>query len=403
MRASSLTTYCLFLATALFTSCGKESSGTNEEQRETASPDESPLPQTASIQGATEETAATPAPEASEGIESNEESAAIGLANSTLHPLVYHMDERAAVDEVLQEFGPLTIDPSLIQQVGESTPKTNIIKVPDAALPWSSYWYPKREKDLFEARTSPMAKLDEYLKKNGFAKGAQAWEKEQYNAFAADWEGLCDAWAVASVLTREPKAKIREQGIDFLPSDLKALAIKYFEGYSSRIYGRRYQGSAFTDGQIQDLRPEAFHRLAEVVIGENQKPLIIDEDPGPEIWSKPVFRMSYQYLADPEHKNAVIVKAFPWMIRQKAEVSDAPTSLSLDLAAPEYQYRLFFEPGTFPLRVVAGEWIGPSINFHPDMVFLPGVPTNARQYNPSVRENHETLRKLLVKVGMLPE
>ncbi|RZA27334.1 MAG: hypothetical protein EOP10_00430 [Proteobacteria bacterium] len=339
------------------------------------------------------------AAEASPG-ENAGESSPGASALATL-PIVYLTEELAATREVFKDFGELTIDPALINEEGQN--KSTILKIPDANLPWSAYWYPKREDQLFNGNSSPMFKLDAYLGKFGIDKLAQAWEQSNYSPSAAEWEGLCDAWAVASVLTKEPKQKIRVLGVDFTPSDLKAIAIKYFEGYPNKIYGRRYQGSASTDGQIQDLRPEAFHKIVEEVIGKQQKPIVIDEDPGPEIWSKPIFRMSFSYTRDPDYSNALLVKAFPWMIRQRASVSDEPTTINKDLAAPQYEYRLFYEPGTNPLKIIGGEWLGPSINFHPDMVFVPSATTNVKQANTGVQKNNEEVRKLLVKVGMLSE
>src|SRR5690606_16733934 len=104
------------------------------------------------------------------------------------------------------------------------------------------------------------------------------WELDHYDSGVAGWEGLCDAWAMASILTSEPKRGVTLDGITFTTADLKAIAIKYYEGYKPRIFGRRYQGLAATDGLIQDLRPEAFHRLIEEFLGHQKKPLIIDEE-----------------------------------------------------------------------------------------------------------------------------
>ena len=386
----SLLAFCFFLLSALVSSCGRDTKSSSEGPAGA-----SPLPPTTSPV-----LTSADAPEAPLAAAEPSGSDPGSQALSPL-PFVYQTQELLATREVFEDFGELSIDPSLISQPGEN--KIIVVKVPDAALPWSAFWYPKRGDQLFSGSESPMFKLDEYFRKFGLPKGAQEWETLNHNDGAADWEGLCDAWAVASILTREPKAKIREMGIDFLPSDLKAIAIKYFEGYASKVYGLRYQGSASTDGQIQDLRPEAFHKLVEVVIGQQQRPLIVDEDPGPEIWSKPLFRMSFSYTLDPKFENAILVKAFPWMIRQRSSVDENPTSVAADLAAPKYEYRLFYERDTFPLRIIGGEWIGASINSHPDMVFIPNTPENSKQYNSGVRQNNEQIRKLLVKVGMLSE
>jgi hypothetical protein len=322
--------------------------------------------------------------------------------------LSYGSEELAATREVLKDFGELTLSADEIADTptAPSSKPSPVYKVDDKALPWAAYWYPKRGQEIFEGDNSPMKKLDDYFKKMNVTVRSQEWERSHYDSKAAEWEGLCDAWAIASSLTIEPRESARLNGIDFTTSDLKAIAIKYFEGYAPKIYGRRYQGSASTDGQIQDLRPEAFHKIVEQVIGVQKKPLIIDEDPGPEIWSKPLFRMSFKYSRDPKYKNAIIVKAYPWMIRQRSTVKNDLTSVATDLAAPLYEYRLFHDPipdAQGRLKVLAGEWIGASVNFHPDMVYLPGSPVNKNQGNEEVRKNHEEIRKLLIKVGMIVE
>ncbi len=331
-------------------------------------------------------------------------------ANSAIpdagYKLTYATQELAATREVLNDFGELTLDPADIQEVGAAPVKTTIYKIADQNIPWSAYWYPKRDNQLFNGDQAPLSKLDGYFMTNNIQSQSAQWEKDHFDPNAAEWEGLCDSWALASTMTREPTQIFVANGVYFSPSDLKAIAIKYFEGYGPKVYGRRYQGSASTDGQIQDLRPEAFHKLVEQIVGVQQKPLIVDEDPGPEVWSKPLFRMSFKFTRDPEFKDAVLVKAYPWMTRQRADVSDSPTNVVGDLAAPLYEYRLFHEPkvgvdGRY--KVIAGEWIGASINFHPDMVYLPGSAVNGNQGNPELRKNHEEIRKLLVKAGMLDD
>jgi hypothetical protein len=361
------------------------------------SSDPAPLP---SAPGATVGAAGTTAPAVTtpgSAPISEEDKAAIASL-----PIAYEAEEYRAVAEVYKDFGELTIDPALVGNDFASA-KAILVQTPDGSFPWAGYWYPKRLMQLFDGDQSPLAKLDNYFVANGLQAGAQDAEKNSFDDNAAEWEGLCDAWAVASISTKEPTQSFKVMGVTFSPSDLKAIATKYFEGYHSKIYGRRYLGGPTTDGQIQDLRPEAFHKLAEEIIGKQHRALLVDEDPGPEIWSKPIFRMSYKYIKDPDHANAILVQAFPWMIRQRASVDDAPTDLATDLAAPAYEYRLYYAAGSSPLKVVAGEWIGASIDFHPDIVFIPGDTQNTNQYNLSVKQNSDVVRKLLVKVGMLTE
>ncbi|MBC7658438.1 MAG: hypothetical protein H7249_01890 [Chitinophagaceae bacterium] len=320
--------------------------------------------------------------------------------------VIYQSAELAATREVMTDFGELKIDPKQIQETGAAHLPLTVYKVNDGVLPWSAYWYPKRSKELFDGDSSPLAKLDAYLKKNRVTSDTDGWEADHFDSKAAEWEGLCDAWAFAGTMTTEPKAAMTFNGINFSVSDLKALAIKYFEGYKPKIYGRRYLGTADTDGQIQDLRPEAFHRIVQQVIGVQQKAIIIDEDPGPEVWSKPLFRMSFRFTRDPDIANAILVDAYPWMVRQRPQVSDDLTTIQKDLAAPVYQYRLYLDPkpeADGSLKVVAGEWINGSINAHPDMVFLPVDTDNKNQLNLEIRNVHDEVRKLLVKAGMMKD
>ncbi len=317
--------------------------------------------------------------------------------------ITYPKEEIAAVREVFDALGELTIDPAVIADTANDKSKTVTYNAQEAGTPWAAYWYPRRNKSMYEAGDAPLRKLDQWLNTQGKASKIVEWEENNFDIAAAEWEGLCDAWAMASVMTPEPKKDLNIDGINFTPSDLKALTIKYFEGYKPKIYGRRYQGLAATDGLIQDLRPEAFHKLVEEYIGKQKKPIIIDEDPGPEIWSKPVFRMAVNVMKDPNKPQALIVKAFPWMTRQRASIDNSSTSLTSDLAAPTYEYRLYYDakPGADGrLKIIAGEWIGASLNFHPDMVFLPLGKDNKDQYNPEFKKHNADIRKLLEKAGM---
>jgi hypothetical protein len=318
-----------------------------------------------------------------------------------LPSVAYHEAELEAVREVFQDYGDLYI--SLPENQEESVSATQSLRI-EGEMPWAGYWYPKRSTLLFEDRQSPLVKFDHYLANQNIASDTAGWEERHFDKYAAEWEGHCDSWAVAAVLTSEPQGDHVIGGVDFSISDLKALAIKYFEGYKPKVYGRRYEGVAATDGQIQDLRPEAFHRMVEALLGEQKKPLLIDEDSGPEVWAKPLVRMSWKVQMDPDFEHAVRIKAFPWLIKERGRVQNKVTDTSFDMAAPVLEYRLFIDPESTKdgkYKVIAGEWLNSSANKHPDMVFVPGEARNQNQSNQEIAENHENLRKLLVKAGML--
>lgn len=323
----------------------------------------------------------------------------LATSPNTLGTLSYQKEELAAVREVFNAIGELSIDPTTIAESAADKPKTVIFDAQESGLPWAAYWYPKRDKDLFEATDAPLRKLDAWLKTSRIV----AWEEENYDKSSAEWEGLCDSWAMAAIESLEPTKVQIIDGVTFTPSDLKAIAIKYYEGTRPTIFGRRYQGVAATDGLIQDLRPEAFHRLVEEYVGKQKKHLIIDEDPGPEVWSKPLFRMAFNISKDATQPQALVVKAYPWMIRQRALVNDVPTSIAADLAAPTYEYRLYYDATPMAdgrLKILAGEWIGSSLNSHPDTVFFPKSSENLLQKNPEIKKYSSNIRKLLEKAGM---
>jgi len=317
--------------------------------------------------------------------------------------VAYHQDEVTAVREVFNDIGELYIDPATVVDDPRDKSKSITWSAQESGTPWAAYWYPKRGRDLFDADNAPLRKLDRWIENQGLQSFSVSWEQNHFDANAAEWEGLCDAWSIAAVSTLEPKQSLVSNDVEFTTSDLKALAIKYYEGSKPKIYGRRYQGLAATDGLIQDLRPEAFHRLMEEYVGKRKQAIIVDEDPGVEVWSKPIFRMAFTISKDPAVPQALLVKAYPWMIRQRASVDDTPTSLTKDLAAPAYEYRLYYDAKLVDgrWRIIAGEWLNSSLNYHPDMVYLPPERENQQQPNPEIRKYNAEIRKLLDQAGML--
>jgi hypothetical protein len=322
--------------------------------------------------------------------------------SGTQNPITaYTPEETLAVKEVFSDFGgELYIKPS--QRDAQNRPMFTALKV-SGDLPWTSYWYPKRDKVLFDGASSPLAKFDQVLAAAGKQPGAAQLEAESYSPDAAEWEGLCDAWAMASITTKEPKAPLNFKGVDFSISDLKALTVKLFEGNKPKIYGRRYLGTSSTDGQIQDLRPDAFHKLVMTVLGKQNRPLSLDTDPGPEVWAEPMFEMSWTVTEDPQNKDAYLVSAWPRFITYRETSDDTLTTLS-NARLRKYEYRLYVDKSNTnadgEYKVLYGEWINVSEASHPDIVFVP-----SRDLTPSNRvlsENLDILKELLTAANVLP-
>lgn len=321
----------------------------------------------------------------------------------------YRTKELDAVRAVFQDFGDLYIEPSATDERGRPQGSTHAVE--EKKRPWAGYWYPKSKPEMFGTENSPLGKFERYLAKRGLSSSLVSWEKERWQpGLFSDWEGLCDALAMASVLTSEPQVALTVEDIVFTPADQKALALKYYEGYEPKVYGIRYEGSADSDGEMQDIRPEAFHRMVEAFLQDKKQALVIDSDPGPEVWAKPVYQVSWKIYQDPDYEDAYRVDAFLSMLTPRTDPpqaeSDPLTDYFTDTASPKYEYRLYVDPndrrGT-KVKVVAGEWLNDSRDQHPDMIFVPQSTLHTKQRNKELQKFEGELRKLLIEAKMFPQ
>ena len=297
--------------------------------------------------------------------------------------IVYDQREAHVVHDVMNEFGDLYIKQSGTENNGN--PRWEELKV---GQPWAGYWFPLSNSSLFEGETSPLVKLDKVASKRGITTQAAAVERTQANLSQETWEGRCAAWAMASILSKEPNNPRDLNGISFSVSDQKALITKIFELYPHKIYGIRYDGDTRTDGTFQDLRPEAVHRIFMHQLGERHRAFIIDDSSGIEIWSKPVYRMKWTIQPDPRIDSAFLVTAQPWLIKHRNSQTDELTS-DKDRASPEWTYRLYVNPKDVKgesFRVIAGEWIGSSRDHHPDTLTVPNEGKQTKSSNVEINK-----------------
>ncbi len=300
-----------------------------------------------------------------------------GVAASSV---VYQAAELQAVVDVMHTLGDLYIDASPLNTNGE--PVAEDYAVP---MPWGGYWYPLSHDEMFGSRDAPLRKFDRVSGGN-----AVEWEKSHQISTTESWEGLCGALSLASLLTKEPSRPVTYHGEDFSVSDQKALLMKAYELYPTKTFGVRYNGDQATDGARSDIRPEAFHRIAEAFLKEQKRPFIIDDTAGVEVWNKPVYRLRWRITKDDNVENAYIVKAWPWLVRQRFEVSEDLTSENDRYAPAAYEYRLYVDPAVRAdgkRRVIAGEWLGASQENHPDYVVIPEVDGKPKSSNPGVNAN----------------
>jgi hypothetical protein len=256
---------------------------------------------------------------------------------------------------VTTELGGLTV------QAGESIGQTKII-------PWSSWWFPTKDKYLFENANAevlaPLQKYDIFIKENYGADPESAlFERmEIYNPSEVNWAGLCHAWAMASVLHAEPTTAVIKKGVVFSVADQKSLLLKSYENADGlKIYGTRYNGSYNDD--FNDIYPDQFHRLAQVYLFEKHLPFLMDYDPSFPVWTVPVYNIKFKIIKLDEtsaHVKAWVTIATPFV--------DDPNYVGTKISTKFYEYKLVGKWEGQDLKVTSGEWINDSVFDHPDYV-----------------------------------
>ena len=282
-----------------------------------------------------------------------------------------------ALTAVTREFGPAVIRTTnlpLASPLAASTVK-----------PWSAWWYPTKDK-LKEENSegsilSALEKYDRYkLSRRGFlASSAKQIEKKNTSTNAYDWEGLCDAWSIASVSAPEPKRPVSVvidgELVYFSISDLKVLLLKTYEAVNDselKFYGQKFTGNS--QGWVfPDIFPEEFHRLVEVQLFQKHEAFIMDHDPGIQIWNVPVYKANYTVNAVPNEPDSLFIRM--WLYSAENVRAENRNSIGTKELVREYNYILTGKRNSSgDLIVDSGYWvIGPSgINSrddHPDYLF----------------------------------
>lgn len=273
-----------------------------------------------------------------------------------------------------EAFGPLFVDE------GEFDAEAGV-------RPWSSWWYPLRDTYLFEsagARKSPLEKYDRFVQKtSGQSPDAAVYERDNlHDPNATSWEGLCNAWAAASLLEPEPRRPVAHGGLTFEVGDQKALLIKSYELVDGlRQIGQRFNGDRA--GVYEDIYPEQFHRVIQHQLFEQSRPIIMDKDPGVAVWNTPIWKAQARIAQDPS--DPYVMRVSLWLVGASPFVDSYDFVGTLPVAF-EYTYDLYGnrdEQGRF--AVAFGAWTGPSIDFHPDFVtVIPESGTGHRSRNSKI-------------------
>lgn len=303
----------------------------------------------------------------------------------------------SALHPVTREFGPSVLPMGALPLESELVSAT--------VKPWSSHWFPRADKDLFEDGRGTSA-LEKYDLVRSTATGqeskAAAFEKGRYDPDTARWEGLCDAWAIAAILFPEPVKprnlrlnggyhRLENQRVSFGVGDQKALLLKTVEALPTdalKIYGQKFLGD-FENWIYPDLLPQELHRFVEKQIFERRQPFVMDHDAGVEVWNEPVYKANYRISSVEGRSDAVFVRL--WLYSAAPLRKEEKDRTGTKDVVREYNYFLYGKPdGQGNLVVESGEWakgeLVDSRRDHPDYVFVISDPAAAKRHsrNPEI-------------------
>lgn len=256
-----------------------------------------------------------------------------------------------------------------------------------ARRPWSSYWYANSSRFLFDksqGQPGPFQKYDEWVKRAHPSEDVHAAvtaEKDYKSELNS--QGLCTAWAVASLLEAEPKAGKKLKGVEFGVGDLKALLIQTYENLPDGVIRTFTQSCG---GRQQDLSPDQFHRVLQAELLQGHHSFLVNNDPGIQNGNFPVFRGVSDIRRDPQDVRIFHVTTRLTAAAYLPDPSFFPNTrdtVGTQEFSLSYTYDLRGE--ALPdggLAVKGGEWTGDSRTNHPVSVSAVlgwSLPTDKRR------------------------
>lgn len=288
-------------------------------------------------------------------------------------------------------------------------------------MPWSSWWFPKRETHFFDdskARSekdydnlSTLSKFDLVKRhKNPSARSSAAREQSLYKSDTQLWEGLCDAWSIASLSFPEPQRPVtlsvgpeEADKVTFTVGELKGLLLKTLEAVDASNF--KYYGQKFTGQESSwihpDIFPEQFHRFLEVHLFDQRKAFIMDVDPGIEIWNFPVYKANFLMTEIPNKTNAVFVRTWIYLVDSLKNYDQ--TFIGSKEVIREYDYVLEGERNTEgDLVVKLGYWVKGATGIdsrhdHPDFLMVPPEPQALQRKSWNTEIDVETVDAILLQ------
>lgn len=251
----------------------------------------------------------------------------------------------------------------------------------EVQTPWSGYWWPIKQGTLITGKDykhdpSTFYKYDKVFNLFG---STLKWELENhYDPEGASWWGHCNGWACASILAPEPSGTFSMNHITFYTGDVKGLLTAYYQSGTGTLYGNRYDDE---NDDFSDMNPLLFQEKIQEFIRDNQLPILMDNDPGIEIWTYPIYKYNLEWndVGNTRHVTATVYYPTDFV---------TPDFIGSKIRSDVYTYDLTLvnnEP-------VDGEWTGDSVDAHPDFLWYPDIVEYHGTNNPYVTlENIQTI------------
>jgi hypothetical protein len=240
---------------------------------------------------------------------------------------------------------------------------------------WSGYWWPVSKKEIRE----PLTKYDALT-------GHRATQHEitcYPTGPIQHWWGLCHAWAASAVLEKEPTQTIRSNRQRITVGDQKGWLAVCHDKDVSNSYGDRYGDGLGSDDKL-DLKPDDLWQLLRRYIKEQKIPIIFDLSADTEVWNYPCYAYKIEYK--PVSQGSKIHKGTISLWCATDAVSPNFTGLKIEFR--RYAFQVEMQGGNIVMGT--GQWLGESVNDHPDFAWFPLV---VRSSNPEM--NYGKVCKIL--------
>lgn len=245
--------------------------------------------------------------------------------------------------------------------------------------PWSGYWWPLQAGGL----VGPLAKYDQAT-----GRAAVAWEQanRQMGASVPRWFGFCHAWAASSIMEPEPQQARTSPVGDRAPlalavGDQKGLLAACHTQDVANAYGERFE-EGDSEEDRQDLAPDALWRILKLYLGTQRVPLVLDIEPGPQVWNFPAY--AYELRTDGNGDGTRQATLTLWLVSDGV----APDFVGTQVQRLTYTFTFTMRSGGVVFG--SGLWTGRSLQDHPDFAWFPYL---ARADNPEVQQ--ESVRALV--------